>query len=147
MTTTIDRINSKARAIRDNRDDIKPGQPVRISEAASVNDYVRQGDLYLIVVDKKPADYVKQKIETVQLVPGNTEGAKHCLDSFDAVDLWVPKDWNAESLDGPCFTAKREVTVLHPTHGPVTVPAGMTIVCRYQREFDAEQKRERRNAD
>lgn len=146
----IDRIVSKANAIKENRDDIKPGQPVRISEAASVGDFVRQGDLYLIVSDKVPSGYVKAtaKNKSVQLVPGNTEGAKHCLDSLAAVDLYYPKDWpNAESLDGPCVVAREGVTVLHPTHGSVFIPAGTTVHARYQREWDAEQKRERRNAD
>lgn len=146
----IDRITEKATAIKNNEDAIKPGQPARISEAASIGDFVRQGDLYLIVSDKPPASYVKAaaKKKSVQLVPGNTEGAKHCLDSLAAVDLYYPSDWpNFDSLDGPCFTTKSEVTVLHPTHGAVTVPKGFTISTRYQREIDVETRRERRNAD
>lgn len=149
-TATIDRITEKANAIKNNADPIKPGQPVRISEAASIGDFVRQGDLYLIVAEKPPTGYVKAtaKTKTVQLVPGNTEGSKHCLDSLDSVDLYYPSDWpNAESLAGPLVKAKSEVTVLHPTHGSVTIPAGMAVQCGYQREYDAELKRARRNAD
>lgn len=150
MTTTIiDKITRKANRIASGKDKIEPGQPVRISEAASASDFARQGDLYLIVADAVPSDYTKAAKPQAQLVPGTTQGARHCLDSLDGVTLYLPKDWSDayEGLDGPCFVVAKERTVVHPTHGHVTIPAGFTIQCRYQREWDQEQKRERRNAD
>ena len=148
-TTAIDKITRKANRIKSGKDKIEPGQPVRISEAASVTDFVRQGDLYLIVAESVPSGYTKATKPQKQLVPGTTQGARHCLDSLDGVTLYVPKDWSDkyEGLDGPCFVLAKERTVEHPTHGVVHIPAGFTIQCRFQREWDQEQKRERRNAD
>lgn len=152
MLTAIEKIQRKASRIKNGNDKIEPGQPVRMSEAASAADYVRQGDLYLIAADTVPAGYRevdKPKAADCQLVPGNTEGAKHCLDGLGGVRLFHPEGWGAEweQLEGPAFVLSEERTVCHPTHGDVTIPAGMTVVCRYQREWDAEQARERRNAD
>jgi len=153
MTAIIDRIVDRAKSIASKKDSqIAPGQPVRMSEGASVSDFIRQGDLYLIVSDKPPRDYVKvEKPKAIdkQLVPGNTEGAKHCLDAIKGATLYRPADWSPtyDKLDGPFFLLTEERTVKHPTHGDVTIPAGFGIQCRYQREFDAELRRERRNAD
>lgn len=147
MTAIIHRIERKAKRIASGKDQIKPGEAIRFPAAANLGDCVRQGDLYLTLVNSVPADFARPEKPSVQLVPGNTEGAKHCLDSLAAVDLFVPPKWDAESLVGPCFVTREEVTVLHPKHGSVTIPAGMTIRCDYQREYDAERSRERRNAD
>jgi hypothetical protein len=65
------------------------------------------------------------------------------------VTLFYPPNWPAadESLAGPAFVLSKQRTVTHPVHGEVTIPAGFTVLCRFQREWDAEQRRERRNAD
>jgi len=125
---------------------VQPGQPTSFTNASTVGDCIAQGDLYLIVVDAIPAGYQEQKAKT-QLVPGQTQGAKHCLDSIEGVTMHFPANWTEESMDGPIFVADQDRTVEHPVHGNVTVPAGTLIQCRYQREWDAEQARERRNAD
>ena len=147
MLTAIEKITRRANRIANGNDKIQPGQAARLSEAATVGDYARQGDLYLYVVESVPAGYIKQEKPSRQLVPGNTEGAKHCLDSLDGVELYLPAVWNEETLEGQCLKLSKERTVVHPTHGDVTIPAGFTILCGYQREYDAEQRRERRNAD
>lgn len=150
MTTTIERIKRHAKRIADGHERVKPGQPVRFTEAATANDTIRQGDLYLTIVGKVPSGYAKINAPNAankQLVPGSTQGAKHCLDSLVGVTLYRPKKWSAESLEGPCLVLAKERKVLHPTHGAVTIPAGFTVLCRYQREFDSEQRRERRARD
>ena len=147
MLTAIDKITRRAKRIADGNDKIQPGQAARLSEAASVNDFARQGDLYLYVVAAIPSGYSKTAKPSLQLVPGNTEGAKHCLDSLDGVELYLPADWNEETLAGPCMKLTKERTVLHPTHGDISIPAGFTILCGYQRDYDYETMRERRNAD
>lgn len=128
---------------------VRPGLPFRFTEAATIGDGVWQGDLGLEIVAAVPADYVKAKKKSRQLVPGNTRGSKHCLDSLDGVELFYAPAWpaSAESLQGPAFVLTKERTVTHPVHGDVTIPAGFTVLCRYQREFDSELRRERRNAD
>ena len=149
QASVIDRIESHAKRIAAGEHErVRPGQPERMSEAASVGDCVVQGDLYLEVVDGPPEGYVKAESPSTQLVPGTTQGAKHCLDSTDGVEMWMPKGWGKEEmLTGPCLRLSEERTVTHPVHGNVTIAAGHTILCSYQREYDAELRRERRNAD
>lgn len=148
--TTIQKIENHAKRIAGGKAKVQPGQPHRISEAASVGDGVWQGDLGIEVVAGRPIDFVLVERPTDadrQLVPGNTQGAKHCLDSLAGVTIFRPRDWPDVALDGPCLVLTEDRTILHPTHGAVTIPAGFTVQCRYQREWDSEQRRERRNAD
>lgn len=151
MTTAIDRVVSHAEEIASGKiHAVQPGLPVRFPAAASEGDEGWQGDLGLRVVRQVPDDLVRLAAPCEadrQLVPGSTQGARHCLDSLDGVEIYRPKDWGPESLLGPCLVFSKERTIRHPTHGAVTVPAGFTIQCRYQREFDSELRRERRNAD
>jgi hypothetical protein len=126
---------------------VRPGMPLRFSEACTVNDRIWQGDLALTIIASMPTGYVEAKDPRVQLVPGNTVGAKHCLDSLQGVKMFLPKDWNEESLIGPYLEISEERTILHPVHGSVTIPAGFCVHCTYQREFDRELERERRARD
>lgn len=146
----VDQLLAQAECIRNGEHDtIKPGQPFRINEAATVGDRVWQGDLCIKVVPCVPNDYVLTSDPVIQLVPGNTEGAKHRLDALDGVKMFLPGGWgpNYEGLLGPAFVLTQERTIMHPVHGDVTIAAGHTILCSYQREYDAELRRERRNAD
>lgn len=151
--TAIEKIQRHAKRIEGGKAKVHPGQPYRFSEASQAGDGVAQGDLHLILVDKVPIGYTKVKNPTDadrQLVPGNTEGAKHCLDSLDGVTLYRPDGWPASVEDdmlGPVLVLKNERTILHPKHGHVTVLPGSIIQCTYQPEYDAQLKRSRRNAD
>lgn len=151
QVSEIEVIQKHAEVIKNGEHDkIGPGIPVTMSAALVTGEGVAQGDLMLIVADAVPDGYVQVKKTTTddrQLVPGTTVGAKHCLDSMTGVKLYRPPVWTEESLDGPCIVTTKERTVLHPTHGAVVIPAGMTVVCHYQREFDMEQARERRARD
>ena len=126
----------------------------KISEAASVGDFAWQGDMKITVIDKigsgmnridNPDDLDRQ------LVPGNTHGSNHCLSSLDGIELYWPDGWTHDAsydrYEGPEFVTKKEVTIEHPTHPHVIVPAGMSIGIDYQRVYDNEQKRERRQLD
>lgn len=143
----ISKIERKVRRIASGKDKIKPGQPIRFPLAASLDDCIRQGDLYLVLVDNVPPDYLPSSAVQLQLVPGNTVGAKHCLDSSIGVEQWLPPNWNEDSLDGPVMRFTEERTVVHPTHGHVIIPAGMMVQCHYQREWSREEAKERRARD
>lgn len=148
-TCVIDQIVEHARKIsHGEHDKVRPGMPMRISEAAVPGEFVWQGDLKLAIVERVPKGFNKAN-PFQQLVPGNTQGARHCLDSTEGVKVHVPSDWGPkyEGLVGPCLVLQAERTIEHPKHGNVTIPAGMIIQCSYQREWDAEQARERRNRD
>lgn len=143
MATTIEKM------VKFIHEEVRPGEPWAFNEAASVGDGVWQGDLGLELVGQIPEGYTEVKNPTVQdrqLVPGNTQGARHCL-SHSKVRLFRPEQWGEESLLGPAFEVLEAVDVLHPTHGRITIPAGFVVLCRYQRVWDQEQRRERRSRD
>lgn len=150
-TTIIDRIRDHAQMIAAGEHErVKPGMAVAFTEACVPGDAIRQGDLYLVLRDAVPAGYVqlpKPKAADKQLVPGNTQGARHCLDSLAGVSLFRPEKLAEDSLAGPCFSTTRERKVLHPVHGVVVVPAGLVVQCIYQREYDRELQRARRAQD
>lgn len=149
--TAIDRVTKHAKKIASGKHEtVKPGQPARFTEASTPQDAIWQGDLCLEVVSSITEGFLLLKTprETdKQLVPGNTQGARHCLDSLSGVAMYRPERWDAESLEGPCLVLSQERTVLHPTHGAVTIPAGFIVQCHYQREWDKELQKERRSRD
>lgn len=123
-----------------------------ISAAIGCDEYFAQGDLNIGPVEHVPNGYVKAKKKSVQLVPGNTIGSRHCLDHLDGVEMWLPNEWNEESLDGPVLKFSKPNRITHPTHGDLIfdeqfVKAEITIHCTYQRNYDEQEKRERRAAD
>lgn len=148
---TIERVvNHAARIKAGEHETIKPGQPFRIPDAWMAGDCGAQGDLIIVILDKIPEGFERVKEPTqkdMQLVWGETQGSKHCLDSLDGVALYRRSDWGADTLVGPTFTCEEERVINHPTHGAWTIPAGRTIGIEYPRERDAELKKERRNAD
>lgn len=148
-TTVLERMQDFVRTVsKGEHESIKPGQPVRFTEACVPGDRIWQGDLALTIRKSVPQEgYVFVKEAGVQLVIGNTEGAKHCLDSMDGVKFYAPVGWGEESIKGPILVLSQERTVLHPVHGNVTVPAGFIVECTYQREWDKEQAREARARD
>lgn len=158
VLTTIEKIQRRVAKIANGKDlKVKPGQLERFSEAVVDGDFLRQGDLYLIAAERggkfgwkaflKNAGYSLCKKPSPQLVPGSTQGARHCLDSLDGVEVLLPHEWNADSLHGPFLRFTKQRTVQHPVHGAVVIPAGFSILCWYQREFDREQQKARRAAD
>ncbi|MCP4124603.1 MAG: hypothetical protein GY751_22905 [Bacteroidetes bacterium] len=150
----IGEITQFAERIANGEETVTPGTPTRFTEASTIGDRIWQGDLALTIMPKtSPKNYKKisqkdfLKINNLQLVHGSNKGSKHCIDSLEGVEINIPEDWNAESLDGPFLTLTKERTVTHPVHGDVTIPAGFSVACTYQREYDTEQRRERRARD
>lgn len=155
-TTAIDEIRGHIEKMKSGHPDIKigPGQPTAFSPAASKNDCIRQGDLYLVIREKSdiPKSYVKCVTNTekdLQVVPDNgTIGSNHRLDSLQGVELYRPADWpNAESLEGPYMVLTEDRNVTHPRHGDVKVLAGSVVYCHYQQNWDEQEKRDRRARD
>lgn len=153
MKTIIKEITDYATSVANGSENVKPGTPTRFTEACTSGDRIWQGDLGLTISTSVPKGYVRitaaefMKGNRMQLVHGTNKGSMHCIDSFDGVEIHVPQDWSAESLVGPFLVLSKERTVTHPTHGDVTIPSGFSVSCTYQREYDAEQKRERRARD
>lgn len=116
----------------------------RFSEAASVGDAYRQGDIYLMLLDKVPVGAIRRKEVSLQLAPGNTQGSRHILDSGEGVTAYTLPD--ATEFDGPIIKLDCERELTHPEHGHVILPAGIYAV-GYQRTQDALNEAARRVRD
>jgi hypothetical protein len=146
---SLGRVQTHSEQIKGGQTKLGPGQPLRLSEAAALNDAIAQGDLNLVVRDKIPEGYVLREDASNQLVPGENLGAKHVLQNRQTAEIYNPPGWSPtyDELAGPFLKTTRETTIDHPVHGAVTLPAGFIIECRYQRVWDQEQARERRQRD
>lgn len=150
MGSAITQLRRNATRIAKGGGKIRPGEPFVINAAASVGDGVWQGDLGIEIVSEIPEGYVPRGSDADsgrQLVPGQTQGSRHCLGRD--VEQFVPRGWGPsyEGLMGPAFVCDEETSILHPTHGAVVIAEGHIILTRYQRNLDEETKRERRAID
>lgn len=73
---------------------IKNDDPQNFPEAASVGDAVRQGDVYIQLIDDvMSAPFLFKKATPsypMQLAPGNTKGSRHCLEHGRGVTAYEP---------------------------------------------------------
>lgn len=131
---------------------VEPGKPFRLTAAHSPGDLCWQGDLGIEVVaeDCMPDGYeevTKPKDADRQLVPESGQGSHHRLQSFDGVTLFRPKNWGSSAADlrGPLIRFSKPNAIVHEPghahpHGTVLINAPMTVLCRYQRNIDVEQR-------
>lgn len=105
------------------------------------NQVVRQGDIYLLVVE---ANHSKgKKIKDRQLAPGNTKGSRHIVEG--KVKLYegnIVDDEFGSALTGPVIVADERFTVTHPEHADVSLPSGT-----YQVGYQADPRTRERVAD
>lgn len=129
---------------------VYPGMPMAFSEACTAGDRIWQGDLALTIADQDtPLGFARMDKQDGQLVPGNTQGAKHVIEDMSTCEIYYPQGWDDkyDKLTGPFLRCVKETKVIHPTHGPVTIPAGMSVQCSYQRVWEQELAKERRQRD
>lgn len=105
---------------------------------ASTGDMWPQGDVGLICLDGLPSGCTIEKNPSAQLAPGTTQGSRHCITDLASVRLYRLAD--PTPLDGPIIEAPSGVTVDHPEHGAITLPAGV-YGCIYQRAYADELRR------
>ncbi len=115
----------------------------RFPEAAAPGDAVRQGDIYITLLERVPTGYVRQKKWGRQLAPGNTQGSRHVIDSSKGVVCYTHPA--ASEFDGPVLHLKQEREITHPEHGNWILPPGVYGVS-YQRTQDTLDQ-QRRVAD
>jgi hypothetical protein len=127
--------------------------------AASPGDVVRQGDVYLVCLDKPPAG---KEIKDRQLAPGTTQGSRHVaegdcvvIDIADKaamireVNRLVPSTKGVlvsgrdEVLIGPAIECRKGVTITHPEHGDRSLEDGSIWLGLFQREHAEETRRVR----
>lgn len=117
----------------------------------SVGDVVRQGDLYLVVIERLPEK--KTPTGNKQLAPGTSQGSRHVLvgecrvfdpdkdESLELINEAAKGLKVSVELIGPVFESKAEIEVDHPEHGNRIIPAGAYAVV-YQRAFAEEVRRQ-----
>jgi hypothetical protein len=129
---------------------MSPGQPATFTHGCVPgSDMISQGDLDLLLEESVPKGFTLRKSGDGQLVPGTTAGSKHVVVDASTCDIYDPPNWSSEydELVGPVVVAKSDTVVGHPTHGAVTILAGQTVHCEYQRVFEHEAAKERRQRD
>jgi hypothetical protein len=126
--------------LQDTAQRIAKRETQRFPEAASVGDCVRQGDIYITLLDNIPAGYERQAKWNRQLAPGNSPGSRHVLDSRTGVRCYLNP--HATEFDGPVLVLNRERELTHPEHGNWILPPNVYAIS-YQRTQDAldEQRR------
>ena len=101
--TTFDMDNHAAvRQLREAQaqvEKIKNDAPQNFPEAASIGDAVRQGDVYIQLIDDvASAPFLFKKTTPsfpMQLAPGNTKGSRHCLEHGRGVTAYEPCEGNS----------------------------------------------------
>jgi len=137
---------------------VRPGEvidrrkPQNFPEAASVGDFVRQGDVMIlraqmegkkhVIRDSKEGKVGIRKMDTVnlQLAPGNTPGSRHILDSGEGVTMYTLAE--ANEYDGAILALEKKRTLNHPEHGAFVLPPGVYAI-RFQRTVDMDEKQRR----
>jgi len=105
----------------------------------SLGDVVRQGDIYLVCIDKLPAG---KKTENRQLAEGNTQGSRHIVTGD--VQIVTPNSAHPgvdRVLCGPAFHCNEAAEVTHPEHGNKILPKDTTWRVTFQRSFAEEVRR------
>lgn len=108
----------------------------RVIDSIAVGQHVRQGDVYLELIDSfDKKEYVVTQDR--QLAKGNTKGSRHTVD--ESVTVYAPKsnNTNAQSTNGgwrvmgPVVVSKDRFTLSHPQHACFSLPGG-TYQVSYQ---------------
>lgn len=104
--TTFDMDNHAAvRQLREAQaqvEKIKNDDPQNFPEAASIGDAVRQGDIYIQLIDDVTSTpFLFKKAAPsfpMQLAPGNTKGSRHCLEHGRGVTVYEPCEGNSVEM-------------------------------------------------
>lgn len=119
----------------------------------SAGDVIRQGDLYIVALGKKPA-FQLEPISERQLAPGTTQGSRHVVSG--EAKLFTPDEPAAAELVnrlvvgatvdprlvGPVFLAGSECELQHPEHGDFALPRDEWFLTVYQRAHADDVRRQ-----
>lgn len=151
-STIADRLNQHLETV-------SPGQPFTLTAAHQPGDGVWQGDLGIEIVagTKPPKGYRLVENPTDadrQLAIEAGAGSHHRLRTLEGVTLYRPTNWGQDDADlnGPFIVLACPNAIVHEPghdrpHGTVTIEVPCSIQIRYQRNLDAETRREIRARD
>jgi hypothetical protein len=105
-TATLERAEQITRVLRDANEAVervKNDAPQQFPEAASAGDAVRQGDVYIQLIDdvtSAPMLYerVLQPVFPLQLAEGTSKGSRHCLAHGNGVTVYQPMVANSYGM-------------------------------------------------
>jgi len=91
---TVSSVSGMVKLVEDTVERIKNDADQHFPAAASIGDAVRQGDIYIQLIDDfsgVPAFYKKLEKGNypLQLAPGNTRGSRHMLEESDGAEIFV----------------------------------------------------------
>jgi len=113
---------------------------VRHVETIKPRQAVRQGDIYLVRIDRSTAGL--KRLDFQKLVPGTTQGSRHFTDvpaQLSEDDGKTISGISPLALRGPVVDAPERFTVSHPEHAHISLPAG-TYQVLYQLDFQSQQR-------
>lgn len=134
--------------IKQSAEDIKLTETQYLG-SPSLGDVVRQGDLYLICIDKIPDGPDRIKTNDTKLAPGSTQGSRHILSGDCDIYSNIPHALYPSSLitsmdrifTGPAFHCRSTVTVTHPEHAHIVLPENTIWQVVYQKVHAEEERR------
>lgn len=115
-----------------------PVTEIRRITTIAIGEALRQGDIYIIRIDKKPEHYTTETPNR-QLAPGDSQGSRHIITEGPKV-FETTERWNTNRLMGPVIVASDTFTLTHPEHAHFEIPAG-TYQVRFQGEWAKEMRR------
>jgi hypothetical protein len=135
------RIVADLNAARETVERIKNDAAQQFPEAASIGDAVRQGDIYIQLIDpvtSAPQLYTRalQPVFPYQLAEGNSKGSRHCLASGNGVTIYEPVGPDSEE----CL---RTIAAQYPT----LAGAHLGALQRMIRDAEWEIRRKNNNAN
>lgn len=102
----------------------------RVIKTMAVGQAIRQGDIYLRMIDHIPAEQLKKlkPWKGSQLVRGTEGGARHMAEGvklYESDRQRFAADGKAvTTLLGPIVVAKKRCTITHPEHAHFELPMG-----------------------
>lgn len=113
---------------------VPPMPDTRIVDAIAVGQAIRQGDVYLLRIERPAA--LGAMIADRQLAPGTTQGSRHVLGDGPGIHAGGSDD----PLLGPVIIADERFVLAHPEHAHFSLPAGCYQV-RYQQDLREAERR------
>lgn len=119
---------------------------VRVIDKIEVNQWVRQGDVYLVRLDDNVDLSEYSHTQNRQIALGNTEGARHMV--YDTVEVFKNKSKEYGEVKqngigfqsfGPILRSATQFSVCHPEHADISLPSG-TYQVLYQVDMKTMQR-------
>lgn len=121
--------------------------PIVLSNVNTPGEFVRQGDIYVTLLDGKPTGTLKKvpaaklTSKEFQLAPGNSRGSRHMLDNVDAVEIY-DRGTREDGIEaGYAIKVNEACSIVHPEHGTVNLGEDMWIAVTYQLTWDQVARR------